>query len=162
MVLMVYPHRKGKFHDDISREPPTLFLAVLLHTPDLCWYPSPDLVLLSAVCFIPEQDDEGRTGREHLQDSAYTHTSQQQSVTARGRTLHFMEGQTKALRLEDWSPAAMKEQMLVPGRKLSSALGLFLHPLGGRRVLPQLPACLACNPLTNVLFIDQAMAHSCG
>lgn len=128
--------------------PPTLFLAVLFHTPDLCWYPSPDLVLLSAVCFIPEQDDEGRTGREHLQDSAYTHTSQEESVTARGRILHFMEGQTKALRLEDWSPAATKEQMLVPGRKLSSALGLFLHPLGGHRILPQLPACLACRPAT--------------
>jgi hypothetical protein len=128
MVLRVYCHRKGKSQDDISREHPPLFVAVLPHIPDLCWCPSPDLVLLSAVCFIPEQDGKGRPGRERLQDSACTHTSQELSLLQHEGQyqLHFMEGQTKALRLDGWSPAAMKEQVLVPGRKLSFTLKLFL------------------------------------
>lgn len=52
-----------------------------------------------------------------------------------------MEGQTKAQRLDD---LAMKEE--VPGRKLSSTLVLFLHPLEGLMTELQLPGSLARSP----------------
>lgn len=115
MVLLYNPIERGNLRMTSAGVPP-LFLAVL-HTPDLCLCPSPDLVPLSAVCFIPEQDGKGRSGREHFQDSACTHTSQELSLLQHEgqHQLHFMEGQAKALRLDGWSPVAMKEQMLVPG-----------------------------------------------